>query len=390
MFGGTVKLSLKKANITRIIVICFITLSLILSFALAGCGKKVSATTESKIDVGNQSTTAVSTESSGSAETTKKAISELQIAGNINLFSGLEISDTVKNARPLAVMINNAPEARPQSGLNKADVVMEVVDEGGITRMIGIFSSNAVEIIGPVRSARQYYAELARMFDPIYVFWGTYPEGYKLIQNMDMDLLTPLGDTTGASSITANISDGGKDAWRDNTRVAPHNAYSSTAKLYAAAENNGYSLEGGQSPLNFKLDASDDKKGTTADIKIDFSVETFASDFKYDKGSNKYLKSTGGSPTMDRESSAQLSFNNVVGLVTDIANSGDSAGHMVVRTTGTGKAFFFFDGNVIEGTWERMSVTEPMKFKDSEGNNVLFNRGSTYIGMVQGTDRIIY
>jgi len=387
MCGGTVKLSLKKANYTRIIIICFIALSLILSFALAGCGKS-STTSESKIDVGNQSSTTVS-EVSKSTETTKKAISELQLTGNINLLSGLEISGKILNSRPFVVMINNAPEARPQSGLNKADIVMEVVDEGGITRLIGVFSSNSADTIGPIRSARQYYAELARMFDPIYVFWGTYPEGYKLIQNMDMDVLTPLGDGTGASSIIANISEG-KDAWRDSSRVAPNNAYSSTEKLAAAAENNGYSLQGGQSPLNFKLDAADDKKGSTGSIKIDFSVATFASDFKYDKSSNKYLKSTGGKPSLDRESNEQLSFNNVIALVTDIANSGDSAGHMVVRTTGSGKAFFFFDGNVVEGTWERQSVTDPMQFKDSAGNNVLFNRGSTYIGIVQGTDRIIY
>ena len=381
-------MSLKKANIIRIIIVCFIALSLILSFALVGCGKKASTTTESKIDVGDQSSTTAS-EGSKSTETTKKVISELQITGNINILSGLEVSDKVLNSRPFAIMINNAPEARPQSGLNKADVAMEVVDEGGITRMIGVFSSNSVEVIGPIRSARQYYAELARMFDPIYVFWGTYPEGYKLIQNMDMDVLTPLGDGTGASSITANISDG-KDAWRDSSRVAPHNAYSSTEKLTAAAENNGYSLQGGQSPLNFKLDAADDKKGTTGSIKIDFSTATFASDFKYDKSSNKYLKSIAGKPNLDRESNEQLSFNNIVALVTDIANSGDSAGHMVVRTTGSGKAIFFFDGNVVEGTWERKSVTDAMQFKDNSGNNILFNRGSTYIGIVQGTDRIIY
>jgi hypothetical protein len=382
-------LSLKKANTTRIIIICFVIASLILSFALAGCGKKASSTTESKIDVGNQSSSTNTSEGSESTESTKKEISELQITGNINLLSGLEVSDKVLNSRPFAIMINNSPEARPQSGLNKADAVMEVVDEGGITRMIGVFSSNSVDVIGPIRSARQYYAELARMFDPIYVFWGTYPEGYKLIQNMDMDVLTPLGDTTGASSITANISDG-KDAWRDSSRVAPHNAYSSTEKLTAAAENNGYSLQGGQSPFNFKLDATDDKKGSTSSIKIDFSTATFASDFKYDKSSNKYLKSIGGKPNIDRESSEQLSFNNVIALVTDIANSGDSVGHMVVRTTGSGKAFFFFDGNVVEGTWERQSVTDPMQFKDGSGNDVLFNRGSTYIGLVQGTDRIIY
>lgn len=379
-------MSSKKANNTRKIIILFLAVLLILAFALTGCKKAAGTTTVSKIDVGQETST--SGEGSQTTETTK-AISKLQITGNINILSGLEISDKVLNSRPFAIMINNSPEARPQSGLNKADVVMEVVDEGGITRMIGIFSSNKVDIIGPIRSARQYYAELARMFDPIYVFWGTYPEGYKLVENMDMDVLTPLGDVTGASSISANISEG-KDAWRDSSRVAPHNAYSSTEKLAAAAKNNGYSLEGGQSPLNFKLDAADDKKGTTSSIKIDFSIATFASDFKYDKSSNKYLKSTGGKPSTDRESNEQLAFNNVVALVTDVANSGDSAGHMVVRTTNSGKAFFFFDGNVVEGTWERKAVTDPMEFKDGTGNDVLFNRGSTYIGLVQGTDRVIY
>ncbi|MCL5070532.1 MAG: DUF3048 C-terminal domain-containing protein, partial [Actinobacteria bacterium] len=123
---------------------------------------------------------------------------------------------------------------------------------------------------------------------------------------------------------------------------------------------------------------------------IDFSTSTFAADFEYNKSTNKYLKSVGGSPNLDRESNEQLSFNNVIALVTDIANSGDSAGHMIVRTTGNGKAFFFFDGNVAEGTWERKSITDPMEFKDSAGNDVLFNRGSTYIGLVQGTDRVIY
>ncbi|MCE5330396.1 DUF3048 domain-containing protein [bacterium] len=380
-------MSLKKAAAIKIIVISFLIISITMSFALSGCKKGTGTTTESKIDVEQSSTSGA--EGSQATGTTKKTISELQITGNINILSGFEISDDVSNLRPFAIMINNAPEARPQSGLNKADVVLEVVDEGGITRLIGVFSSNKVDVIGPIRSARQYYAELARMFDPVYVFWGTYPEGYKLIENMDMDVLTPLGDGTGASSIQANISDG-KDAWRDSSRVAPHNAYSSTEKLTEAAETNGYSLEGGQSPLNFKLDAVDDKIGTTENIKIDFSTATFASDFEYDKSKNKYLKSIGGNPNIDRESNEQLSFNNVIALVTDIANSGDSAGHMIVRTTGSGKAFFFFDGNVVEGTWERKSITDPMEFKDGAGNDVLFNRGSTYIGLVQGTDRVIY
>lgn len=376
----------KNAVFVRILAITLIALmSSMLLFSFA-C-KKETVTEEPKIDV--EETTTSASKDSEETETTKKSISELEITGNINLLTGFEISDSVLNTRPFAVMINNAGEARPQSGLNKADCVIEVVDEGGITRLIGIFSSKDAEVVGPIRSARQYYAEMSRMFDPVYVFWGTYPEGYKIVDNMDMDVLTPLGDQSGASSITANMAEG-KDAWRDSTRVAPHNAYSSTEKLKAAAENNGYAIDGGQSPFSFKLDASEEKRGTVSDIKIDFSVASFASDFKYDKALNNYKKSTGGKEDIDRETNENLYFNNVIALVTDIANSGDSAGHMIVRTTGNGKAFFFFDGNVVEGTWERTNILDPMVFKDSAGNEVLINRGSTYIGMIQGADRVIY
>jgi len=206
---------------------------------------------------------------------------------------------------------------------------------------------------------------------------------------MDMDVLTPLGDTSGASSITANMSDG-TDAWRDNSRVAPHNAYSSNQKLIDAAIRNGYSVEGGQSPFAFKLDASQEKKGTVKDIKIDFSVASFAAGFSYNEEKNQYEKSTGGNPDNDKETGETLMFNNVIALITDIANSGDSSGHMIVRTTGSGKAFFFFDGNVIEGQWGRTSILDPMEFTDENGDIILVNRGSTYIGMVQGTDRVIY
>ncbi|HAX18109.1 MAG TPA: hypothetical protein DCY00_05900 [Actinobacteria bacterium] len=378
----------KNVKIFKTTIIAFLVI--LMSFMLllsVSCKKDEAVSEDTKIDIETTESTKESEE--GVKETAKKSISELEITGNINLLTGFEISDGVLNSRPFAVMINNAGEARPQSGLNKADCVIEVVDEGGITRLIGIFSSKEADIIGPIRSARQYYAEIARMFDPVYVFWGTYPEGYKIIENMDMDVLTPLGDQSGVSSITANMSDG-KDAWRDSSRVAPHNAYSSSKKLKEAATSNGLLIEGGQTPFSFKLDASEEKRGTISDIKIDFSVASFASDFKYDKALNNYKKSTGGVADVDRETNENLYFNNVIALVTDIANSGDSAGHMIVRTTGSGKAFFFFDGTVTEGTWERTSIFDPMVFKDGAGNKVLFNRGSTYIGMIQGADRVIY
>jgi hypothetical protein len=108
-------------------------------------------------------------------------VKDLQITGNINMLNGMELSDDVKGGRPVAVMIENSPDSRPQSGLINADIVFEVVDEYGITRYVAVFSSVEAEIMGPVRSARIYYAEIARSFDPIYVFWGTYGDAYPVL-----------------------------------------------------------------------------------------------------------------------------------------------------------------------------------------------------------------
>ncbi|MEA2015150.1 MAG: DUF3048 domain-containing protein [Actinomycetota bacterium] len=104
--------------------------------------------------------------------------------------------------RPVAVMVENSFAARPQSGLILADVVFEVVDEYGITRFVAIYNSNNAPMVGPVRSARPYYAEIARGFDPIYTFFGTYPECYKVIENMNMYVLSAMSDRSGNSSIT--------------------------------------------------------------------------------------------------------------------------------------------------------------------------------------------
>jgi hypothetical protein len=314
------------------------------------------------------------------------SLANLEITGNINILSGLELSDEVLNSRPVAVMIENSPDSRPQSGLINADIVFEVVDEGGVTRYVAVFSSKDAEIMGPVRSARIYYAEIARSFDPIYSFWGTYPDAYQTIINLDMDVLDANSDAYVPYT---------NSGWRDKSRsdVTEHTAFMSTIGIKEDAEEFGYSLEGGQSPLNFKLDAVESERGSISDIVVDFSVNTYKADFIFDSELNKYFKSTAGEPHIDFESKEQISVNNVIILMTDIDGPIDQYGHMAVRTTGShelGEAYFFMDGNVVEGTWGRTSAFDPFEFKDKDGNTVLFNRGSTWICILPGIDRLIY
>ena len=172
-----------------------------------------------------------------------------------------------------------------------------------------------------------------------------------------------------------------------------HTAFMSTLGIKEDAAEFGYSLEGGQSPMNFKLDAVGSERGNISNISVDFSVNTYKVDFEFDPELNKYFKSLAGEPHIDFESKEQLSVNNVIVLMTDIDGPIDQFGHMAVRTTGShelGEAYYFMDGNVIEGTWGRTNAFDPFEFKDKDGNKILFNRGATWVCMIQGIDRLMY
>jgi len=373
-------LSLKGTIKVRILIFSFLVTALVITLTFTGCGKIVPAEQETAAE---EESEVEKDEELGEEEESQTTVKE--ITGNINIFSGLEITDSVKDDRPIAIMVENTTDARPQSGLIYADMVFEVVDEYGITRYVAVFSSHEAETVGPVRSTRIYYAEIARSLDPLYAFWGTYPECYDVIKNLDIDVLD------GNSEVIAYADSG----WRDYTRsdITEHTAFMSTVALKEDALELGYSLEGGQSPLRFKEDADDSDRGDVSDITINFSSETFKAYFEYDGENNNYLKYVGGSPHTDYDTGSQITVNNVIVMITDIEGPIDQYGHMVVRTTGTSdnsKAFFFMDGNVIEGTWERSSAFDPFTYRDENGDTILFNRGSTWVALIQDTDMLTY
>ena len=378
-----IKLDFGKNKTAKILLFSFLVVVLIFTVIFTGC-KKVDVPEEEPIAEETDEISEEVEDDSGKKIDEDK-ITGMEITGNINIFSGLEISDEVWNSRPIAVMIENSPDSRPQSGLIYADMVFEVVDEGGVTRYVAVYSSYDADITGPVRSARSYYAEIARSFDSIYAFWGTYPEGYDIIRKLDMDVLD------GNSDVIAYA----KSGWRDYSRsnITEHTAFMSTIKLKEEAADYGYSLKGGQSPIRFKIDAVNSDKGDISDITINFSYDSYRVDFEYNRENNNYLKFTGGTPHTDYETGKQIAVNNVIVMITSIKGPIDEWGHMAVRTTGTsdiGKAFFFMDGNVIEGTWERTSVFDPFKYKDDDGNVILFNRGSTWVALIQDINRLTY
>ncbi|MGM0367874.1 MAG: DUF3048 domain-containing protein [Actinomycetota bacterium] len=295
------------------------------------------------------------------------------------------------SGRPIAIMVENSFAARPQSGLIFADIVFEVVDEYGITRFVAIFSSNEPTAVGPVRSARPYYAEIARGFNPIYVFFGTYPECYGVIEDMGMQTLSAMTDRSGHSSITAQAP-----YWRDWSRssIQEHTAFMSVPQLKQSAQNLGYSLNG-TLPFPYKANPPLSHRGNISNIHVSFATHAYAPrgfdlEYIYDKNSNSYYRHMGGYPHKDYDTGKQITAKNVVVMSTDIQGPLDRYGHMSVRTTGSGTAFIFQDGKAIKGTWHRNSIYEPYTYKDSDGHPVSFTSGATWIAIVQGEDKVSY
>ena len=292
-------------------------------------------------------------------------------------YDGVAVDEAV--GRPLAVIIENSSDARPQSGYQHACIVFEMVAEGGITRTLAIYGHDDAEVVGPIRSARSYFVEIVKGYDALFSHWGGSDQAYQLITSLGIPDLDQMSKDIGNATY-----------WRDGSRVAPHNGYSSTQKLYELVTKWKYTPEGGSSSFEFKDDAKTSELGDYAEISLLFSSKFYNVTYKFDSIRNEYLRLIGDSPHVDRETGEQITAKNVVALISDIANSGDSAGHMVIRTTGQGKAFVFLDGNLIEGTWERSSVSEPYKLLDKDGNPILLNRGPIWVGVLSSEQAVVY
>jgi hypothetical protein len=281
--------------------------------------------------------------------------------------------------RPLAVVIENSSDARPQSGYQHACIVFEMVAEGGITRTLAIFGHSSADVVGPIRSARPYFVEIVKGYDALFSHWGGSDQAYQLIANLGIPDLDQMSKDIGNATY-----------WRDSSRIAPHNGYSSTQKLYELAAKWKYSLDSRSSSFEFKDDGKSSELGAYTEVSLLFSSKSYNVTYKFDSSRNEYLRFTGDTPHVDRETGEQIAVKNVVALISDIANSGDSAGHIIIRTIGQGKAFVFLDGDLIKGTWERSSVNDSYKLLDKDGNPVLLNRGPIWVGVLSSEQAVVY
>src|SRR5690625_2948454 len=144
--------------------------------------------------------------------------------------TGIETNETVDH-RIVSVMVNNQVQARPQSGLTEADIVFEILAESNITRFLALFHSEQPDVVGPVRSAREYYMNLAKDYEAIYVYHGA------------ADFVNDLVVQSGVDFLNGSLYDNDGHLFkRESFRKAQHNSYLQFGAVNDVAESIGYSL----------------------------------------------------------------------------------------------------------------------------------------------------
>ncbi len=288
---------------------------------------------------------------------------------------GVMGSTDVAKRHPLAIVVENHPDARPQTGLDKASIVYEAIAEGGITRFMAIYGTSEADKVGPVRSARTFFVDWVLGYN---AWLGHVGGNMDALDQIKADKVLDLDQFAYSGPY-----------WREPKKglATEHTMYTTSGKLRDQAAKNKYSADNSFKVYKFKDDPAGAAKEALPDaqkVAVNFSTATYNVVYDYDKTTNSYKRSMAGKPHNDQVTGAQLNPKNVIVMtvarkstVTRINENG-----YTMTTIGSGAAKIFLDGKTITGTWKKESKTSREVFLDEAGQEIIFNRGQFWIAVI--------
>jgi hypothetical protein len=317
--------------------------------------------------------TTTSTVPAAATTTTKPAPPTTVASPPTSPLTGLPQPNKAQLKAPAVVVkIDNVDPARPQSGVNQADVVYEEMVEGGLTRLAAVFQADYPTLVGPVRSGRLTDPPIVDDLNhPVFAYSGTNAVFLPILRSQPV---TAVDDGNHAASF-----------WRTSLHDNPHNLYSSVVGLASMS-----TTHAPPPPLFNYLPAHTAFHGTgiqpAAQVAIGFP--NAAVGWTWSPAAHLWLRSQNGTIDVDG-AGIQLSTTNVIvqfvpyivslrgyesGIPTTIP-----AGELV----GTGVAWLFSNGEMVKGTWSRATVTSVTTYKDARGAPIRLNRGRTWVELPQ-------
>lgn len=265
---------------------------------------------------------------------------------------------------PLAVMIDDSAPARPQSGLAEADLIYQAPAEGGIPRYMLVFQAGDASSIGPIRSARRYFAGWASEWRALYAHVGGAPNALAYVAQANGSLLWNADEFAWAPTYM----------WRITERFAPHNVYTSSAMLRELAAKLGGTSTFSTPAWTFSDEAPLASRPSGGTISVPYLANGVS--YRYDRTTNRYPRYvSNGEPQMDATTNRQVAPANVIVqfvAVGPLANApgqptNEEKGRLELGYIGTGRALIFRDGRAIAARWSKSSDGAPTEFVYASG-----------------------
>ncbi len=284
------------------------------------------------------------------------------------------------NNRPVFMVVENHPDARPQWGLTSSDIVWEMVAEGGITRMLLMYAdaSRIPEKVGPIRSARHYFVDLVEGFDGLFVHFGYSPMAQSQIANHGVNNINGLVDNYFYRDKTRNVS-------------SEHTSYTTREAIQKAIADKDYRTEikdDYKAPFKFNSKIKT-LSAPCQKIKIAFSG-SYTYTYTYNPEENVYKAVLGNTKFVDSEN-VQQSFENIIICYTDITSMNDAKGRVDFDLS-EGKGIYVSNGSYSEITWKKGDSSDMLKFYNKIGDELSLNVGRTYIAIMdksaEGSNKI--
>lgn len=295
----------------------------------------------------------------------------------VSPLDGLKYYPEELSRRPVAVSIDNHPEARWQAGLSQAEIIYEFEVEHPYTRYLCIFLAKEPKLVGPVRSARPYIVYYALENDGIFVHVGGSQDAFNEISRLS------VADVDGLYS-------GAMFRYYDTEKYAPHNMYTTLKSIRDEALSYGYRTESSFECYIFnekskKLSIDFNNFTVAETIKITYNKNN-ATDYTYDQDTKLYLRFKDGEKHIDELDNEQLTAKNIIAVETSKSVL-DSAGRLYLGTIGEGRGLYITEGESIPITWKKQSENARMRFY-TENNELKLNPGNTWIQVVNNMDNV--
>ena len=286
--------------------------------------------------------------------------------------TGVPIEGEPVNRPAIGVKVENTSAARPQTGLEKADVVWETIVEFQVSRFVAVYHSQVPESVGPIRSVRPMDWTILKPLNPLLAFSGGQPGIVALTKDAGIQLLSNDAGVKGMA--------------RSSARPAPHNVYGDMAVFWGLADANHQNSPGEQFGFARTAEEATAVTSGTAASTLSFRLSAASNPtWTWDAASGTWLRSEGSTPAM-AASGERLSAVNVVSIVAEHEQTKFKAqGGTLVPTyklKGEGDATIATGGKTIAVTWKKAAPEDPMRLYLPDGTEALLAPGNTWVELV--------